>query len=67
MKMLEKNKIEHSLVENDDYFYRDQEMYRAEVENPIHEEDSTFKNKKRETTLKKWFLFFTFYFNKTYN
>ena len=53
MKMLEKNKIEHSLVENDDYFYRDQEMYRAEVENPIHEEDSTFKNKKRENTLKK--------------
>lgn len=53
MKKLEKNKIEHSLVENDDYFYRDQEMYRAEVDNPTHQEDPTFKNKKRENTSRK--------------
>lgn len=53
MEKHEKKQLERCLIENDDYFFRDSEMYRPEVDNPKHQVDPTFENKKRETTLKK--------------
>ena len=42
MNKKKKNNINDSLIDNDDYFYRDSEMYRANLDEPKHEIDPTF-------------------------
>lgn len=44
--MVKKKKIKHSIQENCDYFYRDNEMFRTSLEEIEHECDPTFVNKK---------------------
>ena len=46
------NKLNSNLCDNCDYFYRDQEMFRADVNEPIHENDQTFEKKKSIKTNK---------------
>ncbi len=43
---MKKNKrkfqIEDTVLDNDDYFFRDSEMFRAQVENPKHKINETY-------------------------
>lgn len=38
------------LIDNDDYFYRDNEMARNNLDNINHQVDETFKKEKKEKT-----------------
>lgn len=50
MKKLNKKQLKHCIIENDEYFYRDLEMYRPNMENIEFQVDPTYQ--KRETTKK---------------
>lgn len=43
-----KNDLDHCLCENDDYFFRDNEMYRTNLDNIEHQVDPTFHKDKNE-------------------
>lgn len=45
--MNKKHEIKLSIIENDDYYYRDQETFRNDIENINHEIDPTY-NKTKE-------------------
>ena len=44
------------LIDNDDYFYRDNEMARNNLDNINHQIDETFKKEKKQNSF--FFLFF---------
>ena len=43
-----KKELTATLVSNDDYFFRDSEMQRVDLNNPKHQTDPTFENDKDE-------------------
>lgn len=45
-----RKQLTDTLIDNDDYFFRDAEMFRADIENPKHETDHSIngRNKKEE-------------------
>lgn len=42
--MNKKNKITDTVIDNDDYFFRDNEMARAKIDDPNHQTDETINN-----------------------
>ena len=45
-----KKALTDCLIDNDDYFYRDNEMARNNLDNINHQIDETFKKEKKEKT-----------------
>lgn len=53
MKKKKLNEITDCLLDNDDYFYRDNEMFRTDLNNIEHQVDPTFDLQKDGKKIKK--------------
>lgn len=48
-----KNDLDHCVCDNDDYFFRDNEMYRTSLDDINHQVDPTFDKDKKNINIKK--------------
>ena len=53
MNKKQKNELTDTVINNNEYFFRDSEMYRADLENPKHEIDPSINGRNKNKVKKR--------------